>query len=488
MEYHGIVLGGNYTLYGGRNIAGFRLRTAAKKHGYDILSLDSSVVMLQHELLELLDSVITEKTLMLGISTVWLNGYGKPIDWIRDSFFETVKNKFPNLSIVAGGPSGNWVKGAYTIYQNSDWIMSGFSDIAFPKFLDLLSGKTDHGLIYHKTLDGKKTVFSDSSHAVLNPDDIETVLEEGDGFLPHQPVPLEVSRGCIFRCSFCNHPFQGAKDYDSYIRTPDSLARELQRNYELFGTTKYILMDDTFNDSIEKLDRLKRGIEKSKIPSFQFMSYIKPELLVTKPEMIPMLKDLGIKSGFVGIESLQKSARKAVKKGMDINRVLDAIAELNSTAGSSMHGSFIVGLPYDTKEDMFNTYEFLKSTKNQYFKSWVFHNMSFFYDRNMQGFSEMDNNPEKFGYTLTTKKADAFADWESPWMTSKQAWDISAFLNKDSQNYMSIAGWYVPLAWHVGLTDNEINTMTLKDFNPFVRGVAANRIHAQGILKKFKSL
>ena len=489
MEYHGIILGGNYTLYGGRNIASFRLRTAAKTFGYDILAVDSSVSLKQAELESLLDKVVTEKTMMIGISTVWLNAYSpNTVHWLNDSFFNHIKTKFPHVTIVAGGPTGNWVIGSHTIYKHAEWVMHGFSDIAFTKFLDLLSGKSDHGLIYHRTLDGKKTVYSDSSHAVANPDDIETVFEEGDGFLPHQPVPLEVSRGCIFRCSFCNHPFQGAKDYDSYMRTPNSLARELRRNYDLFGTTRYVLMDDTFNDSIEKLDRLKRAIEISKIPSFQFMSYLKPELLVSKPEMIPMLRDLGLKSGFVGIESLQKTARKAVKKGMDIDRILDSIAELNSVAGSSMHASFIVGLPGDTKEDIFNTYDFLKSSKNQYFKSWVFHQMSFFYDKNLQGFSEMDKNPEKYGYTLTSKKPDHFADWVSAQMTSNQARLYSKALNEDSKNYMSIAGWYLPLAWHIGLTDIEIETSMIKDIDPFAIGVATNRSQALSVLKKFNCL
>lgn len=63
-KYHGIILGGNKNLGGGRNIAGFRLRTAAKKFGYDILTLDNSVAMEPHELGEILSNVVTEETLI----------------------------------------------------------------------------------------------------------------------------------------------------------------------------------------------------------------------------------------------------------------------------------------------------------------------------------------------------------------------------------------------------------------------------------------
>jgi radical SAM superfamily enzyme YgiQ (UPF0313 family) len=487
MIYHGIILGGNLVLAGGRNIASFRLRTAAKKHGYDVLALDSSVSMKQEELEKLLDTVITKETLMIGVSKIWLNGYEvkNNVEWVNDSFFQNIKNKFPHVTIVTGGSEGNWILGSDLIYRNSDWIINGYSDISFPKLLDLLNGKKDHGLIYTKGSGGKKIVRSNSFHIVTNPDDIETVLESEDAFLPHQPIPLEVSRGCIFRCSFCNHPFQGAKDYDSYIRSVDSLANELKRNYELFGTTRYSLMDDTFNDSIEKLERLARAIEKSKIPSFEFMSYIKPELLVTKPEMIPMLKNLGFASGFAGIESLQNTARKSIKKGMDIDRVMDAIAELRSVTGGSMYASFIVGLPGDSKDDIYKSSEFLKKNTDQYITAWGFQALGIYYDRKLEGFTEIDRNPEKFGYRIISKRPDSFAKWENDFMSSNEANNLAKHINDQDKKYMKISGWMLPLSWHIGLNESDIKTVNLKEFDPWVRGTMANRQLAENLLKRF---
>jgi radical SAM superfamily enzyme YgiQ (UPF0313 family) len=487
MTYHGIILGGNLSLAGGRNIASFRLRTAAKNKGYDVLALDSSVAMKQTELENLLDIIVTKETLMIGVSKIWLNGYEAKnnVEWVNNSFFQNIRNKFPHVSIVTGGSEGNWILGSDLIYRNSDWIINGYSDISFPKLLDLLSGKKDHGLIYTKISDGKKIVFSNSFHSIINPNDIETVFESNDGFLPHQPLPLEVSRGCIFRCSFCNHPFQGAKDYDSYIRTVDSLARELKRNYELFGTTRYSLMDDTFNDSIEKLERLARAIEKSKIPSFEFMSYIKPELLVTKPEMIPMLKNLGFASGFAGIESLQKTARRTIKKGMDVDRVLDAIAELRAISGGTIHASFIVGLPGDSKEDIHKTSEFLLKNTDQYFNSWVFHPLGIYYDRNFKGFTEIDKNPEKFGYRIINKKPESFANWENDFMSVSEARELANFLNDRDKHHMGIAGWLLPLSWHIGLTNHEIKTIKQGELGPYGRGRDENRKLALDVLKRF---
>jgi radical SAM superfamily enzyme YgiQ (UPF0313 family) len=481
-EYHAVFLGGNKSLVGGRIIAGYRLRTALSQYGYEMLVLDSAVSMTTSELMSLLKNVITDKTRVLGVSTVWLDAFLSTIEWINDDFFKLVREQFPKLLIVAGGPESSWVPGATTIYNNSDWVLNGFSDEAFPKLLEYIHGKHSN-LKYIKDHNGKKNIHSNTFYQISNPDDIETVLYKEDGFLPHQPIPLEISRGCIFRCSFCDHPFQGAKDYDSYIRTPESIARELKRNYELFGTTRYSIMDDTFNDSIEKLERLERAIDIAKLPSFEFQSYIKPELLVTKPIMIKKLTNLGLKAGFAGIESMNNLSRKSMRKGMDIDRVCDAIRELNATANSKIHASFITGLPHDTIDNINKTKEFLFKNVDTLFRSWKFRPLIMYYNRELQGLSEIDKNPEKFGYTIVKKNPGSFAIWKNENMTFQEAKSLSDEVNKESLPFMKLGGWLIPLAWHLNIDNNIIETALVKDLNLLKLGKESSRAHAMNILQ-----
>jgi radical SAM superfamily enzyme YgiQ (UPF0313 family) len=481
-EYHAVFLGGNKSLVGGRIIAGYRLRTALLQYGYEMLVLDSAVSMTGSELMSLLKNVVTDKTCVLGVSTVWLDSFFSTIDWINDDFFKSIKEQFPKLLIVAGGPESSWVPGATIIYNNSDWVLNGFSDEAFPKLLEYLHGK-DSNLKYIKDHNGKKNIHSNKFYQISKPDDIETIFYKEDGFLPCQPIPLEISRGCIFRCSFCTHPFQGAKDYDSYIRTPESIARELKRNYELFGTTRYSIMDDTFNDSIEKLERLERAIDIAKLPSFEFQSYIKPELLVTKPAMIKKLANLGLRAGFVGIESMNNLSRKSMHKGMDIDRVCDAIRELNTISKSKMHASFITGLPHDTVDDIVKSKEFLLKNIDNLFRSWKFRPLIMYYNRELQGLSEIDKNPEKFGYTIVKKNPGSFAIWENKNMTFYQAKELSEKINKESLPFMKVSGWLVPLAWHLDIPDSIVETSLLTDLDLLKLGKENNRERAIQILK-----
>ena len=463
--YHAIFIGGNLPLWGGRVIAGFRLRTALQNYGYDMLVLDSASVMTAEKLISLLDKVITDKTLIIGFSTIWMNEfYSFGLEWCNNDFFSVLKTKYPNIKLVAGGPKNRWVTKSKIIYNNCDWVFGGFSDESFPKFLNYLTKKSNHGFKYFIE-DGKKVISSDETFPVVHPDDIETRYEIEDNFLPHQPIPLEVSRGCIFKCAFCHHPFQSIKDPDRYIRSPQNLANELRRNYEMFGTFRYTILDDTFNDSMEKLNRLHRAIDMSKIPKFEFVSYIKPELLVTKPEMIPKLIDMGLVSGFIGMESLNQSARKSIHKGMDSNRILDVIADVRSKSNITFNGSFIVGLPHESIPELYQTHEFLKQNTNTLFTSWNFITLALFFDSKLEGISEIEKDPAKFGYEIFNKQPESFAVWKNKYMNSIEAKKHTDQLTVMTEETCKIAGWGTALAWHLDLPEEDIKNLTLKELD-----------------------
>ncbi len=493
--YHAIFFGGNPQLTGGRNIAGYRLRTSLRNHGYELLVVDTAPLMKPGEIIKLLENTVTAETLVLGFSTVWLDSFNwevweDPITWITDDFFNTIKEKFPHVKIVAGGTGGTQVRGSVTIVKNASWVFNGFSDDSFYRLLDLLSNKPDHGLIYNYYLGphapkGQNVVNSNTHHQIPNPDYVETLFDKEDEFHSYQPMPLEVSRGCIFRCSFCGHPFQGAKDWDSYIRTPENLAQELRRNYEMFGTTRYSLMDDTFNDSMEKLDRLHRAIDIAKLPNFEFMAYIKAELLVTKPDMIEKLKQLGLKAGYIGVESMNNTTRKIIKKGMDIDRVTDALYNLQSLTDARLQGSFIVGLPGEKPDDLIKTYEFVLNSRNKLFHAWEFQALGIFYDNKLKGASEIDRSPEKFGYTVSDVKPESWANWKGEFFDRDSAKRLANELNGKSRQYQMVAGWQLPIAWQLNIPQWEVDTKTVTELNLWRRARNNTRERAVELLKKY---
>lgn len=454
-DNEGILFFGQSLEMAGRGISGARLRTAAQRAGYNVKIIDYVSDLTSDQIIDVISYNFTSTTKFIGFSTSWIESANMhEFSWHNEEFFEKVKSKFPNLLIITGGHD-EWNRKVLNKYSN--YHFHGYSDNTFIEFIKMINGRSDYNLA---VIDNKnpgsigKYIDSNNTNPVRHPDEIETVFELEDNFQSYQPVPIEVSRGCIFRCGFCRHPFQGKKDYDSYQRTPESLARELKRNYDLFGTTRYTVMDDTFNDSIEKIDRLKRAIEISKLPKFEFVAYIRPELLVTKPEMIPMLADLGLRGAFFGVESFDMEARRAIGKGVDINRILDAAHAMTSYNNQILiHASFIVGLPHESPENIYKTQEYMTS-KNSPFRSWIWQTLGIRNDgiTTKDSQSTFDKNFEEYGYQIPLNSSQ----WKNEYFTVKSAGELTNTLNIQSAPYQKFAGWKVAGAWHVNKTEDMI--------------------------------
>lgn len=485
-NYHAIVLGGILRDYAGRPLGPYRLRTACKNEGFNLKVIDYAWIMTDSRLLNLLGKLITTDTLVFGISNVWLsnsaevaNKESKVNRWMTPLFWKEVKRRWPWVDIVIGGTKPALVQGAELLKPHTKWWLTGFSDISFPQLLRHIQDNKQE-IIHRVDLDGVKVVESDVHYKVQDMDELETEYELEDNFKDFQPLPLEVSRGCIFKCAFCSHPFLGKKSYD-YIRSPESLAKELKRNYELFKTTRYFLTDDTFNDSIEKLQRLERAIELSGIPEFSFVGYLRAELIATKPEMIPYLKRLGCKGGTVGIESMNNYARKVIGKGMDIERVLDGLADLKAETGLKLHTGMIVGLPGDTADDAFKWHE--RFVEDRIFSDWTFQQLGLIFNEEGEGLSLFEKDPAKFGYRLSNR-FDAQGPRSRGWINDVGSTEHDC--KQAAQEVMLLArhtctagGFGVGDAWYHGLTDEEIETLTIDELRLGERGIKSGIIRAK---------
>lgn len=478
---HAIILGGIFKDSVGRPLGPYRLRTSAAEHGFAVGVIDYAWFLDKNQLLEILAQLITKETLVLGLSTVWFDSprfkqLGQGNEWFSAEFFDEFKQRWPHIEIVIGGTKPSLQLGSEQMAKYAKWWLIGFSDIGFVELLKHLRDRTN--FIYTpNTLGGIniKTTDCNIFYKVENMDDLETVFVKEDGFLSHQPISLEVSRGCIFKCSFCSHPFLGKKSSE-YIRSAESIARELKRNYELFGTSRYTITDDTFNDSMEKLDRVERAIELSGIPNFEFTSYIRAELIATKPEMIESLKRLNCRGAQIGIESLGKEARQAIGKGMDSERVMEALAKFKATTGAKLTTGMIVGLPGDTLDDCKSYSATLE--KEKVFDDWIFSPLGLYYDKDMQGLSIFDKEPEKYGYTITSRGHENQGSYTSGWInklgiTEKDAVATARELNDHIRTVSRPGGFHVSSFWYHGFSNEDINTM-MKNDRRYHRAVNSN--------------
>jgi hypothetical protein len=187
-------------------------------------------------------------------------------------------------------------------------------------------------------------------------------------------LALEISRGCAFKCAYCSYDHKGKADTTKFTKT---LRDEILRNYEMFGVTKYHLLDDLYNDSDYKIKLLYDEVW-SKLPfKPEWISYLRLDLIWSNKESAKWIEASGCRLGAFGIETLHDQAGKKVGKGLGKERILETLEYLKETWDNRVlvTAFMIAGLPYEPYEHIVETMDWIRNTdlihSYKYIPLWV---------------------------------------------------------------------------------------------------------------------
>ena len=254
-----------------------------------------------------------------------------------------------------------------------------------------------------------------------------------DNVQPGEILPLEVARGCIFKCNFCSFPLNG-KGKGEAIRDFSYIRDELIENYELYGIEDYWLTDDTFNDDHQKM---VDWYEMSQSLPFKlkWSSYIRLDLVyANRNHEVPQAKliaDSGARLMNLGIETTDPECAKDIGKGLNPKIQFDYLRELSEThwKGMTFMSGMIAGLPSDDKNTIKKMGAFLLSKENPLHTI----NLNPLYIRRIDDHShyytdlsesEFSKNWKEHGYTETDKdmRGDPIPDINSDLYKTNISW------------------------------------------------------------------
>ena len=194
------------------------------------------------------------------------------------------------------------------------------------------------------------------------------------------------------------------KTKGEWVRRPEVIRDELIYNWEKFGIDTYDFADDTYNDSIDKV-RLLHDKVFTKLPfKMKFTSYIRLDLVMRNPETIELLRDSGLESAVMGIETLNFKSAKAIGKGVDPMKQIEFVAKLKTDEWKNIlvSSGFILGLPHDTVKDLEFAEEFFLS-KNNPLDHWMVNPLGIFPPSDtdhINWYSSIDKDHKSYGYEL----------------------------------------------------------------------------------------
>lgn len=339
-----------------------------REAGYTCQVVHYTHYMKESDVKQIFDKFVDSTTLLIGFSQTFAGGFGLGRDrhQLVESIYwpssrqhllkEWAKVHNPNVKFVLGGAQLNDAREIHkeddplkidgTPLDDVDIFNHGFGDVTIVEMLqDIEQGSPKPDYI--------------DKHSRLNIVENISRYEDEDLIYGTQQLGLEVGRGCIFKCKFCSFSLIG-KEKGSYIKGYECIEAELVHNWQKYGVYKYFITDDTFNDDTEKLERILAVKKKYDIP-LEIYAYIRIDLM-HRLKQEQLLKDIGLKCAYIGVETLNPESSAVIGKGWDPNEQLAYIKELKSPDGVfgddvRFHASFIYGLPEDTKEtigDMHN--------------------------------------------------------------------------------------------------------------------------------------
>jgi hopanoid biosynthesis associated radical SAM protein HpnJ len=171
------------------------------------------------------------------------------------------------------------------------------------------------------------------------------------GYLLHPYVSLYTGRGCPARCTFCLWPQTiGGNRYR--VRSADNVAREMAHMKELFPQVKeFFFDDDTFTANLPRA----REIAKKLAPLGLTWSCNSRANL--DYDTIRELQSGGLRLLLVGFESGNEQILKNIRKGVTKDQ-MRRFTEACKKAGVLVHGTFVLGLPVETRETIEETIRF----------------------------------------------------------------------------------------------------------------------------------
>lgn len=392
-----------------RTMGPYQLKHWISQFGYKSQVIDFCYALSNEEILDLIDHFAGPETQVVGISTNFWPFDGVPANVVE--LVHIIRERYPHIKIVTGRGEG----GNPTVKEKELFDMN-FVGYAEDTFVEWLTQRPTP----------KKFDITALAHR----------FDESDAILPTEVLPIELGRGCMFKCKFCSYSNIGA-ERSTYQRKFNLILDEMQWNFDNFGTTKYAFVDDTVNEDIDKLRNLSK-VKNSLGFDITWAGYIRADLLQSLPETPHLLAESGMRSCFCGIETFNPTSAKAVGKYWSAKHGQDFLPRLyDSTWGKSINlqCGFIVGLPFESETSLRSTLQWCVENKigSHLFSTYRPHNNAISKDHSLFKYSVMDIQTSKWeNEFLTSSIAEKLTQEFTQVLSATNrtaAWNMLSYLN-----------------------------------------------------------
>lgn len=382
-----------------RALGPYQLASWLRHNGYIVKVIDFCNKLSTEQLVKITEKYIEPQTLTIGVSnTFWKNENWPPVSgyecktpaWV-DNARNILEDKYPTIKWSMGGAQTH-------LYKTKKWQkFIGHAEDHYLSWLDHVASRVN---IHRHTFDIK---------------DAFQTFQENDNITCHEVLPIELGRGCKFKCKFCAYELIG-KSPGTYLRDYKSVKDQILSHYNQWGTTRFTYVDDTVNESEDKV-RVLADIAQSLPFKLEWIGYIRADLISAKTGTEEMLIDSGLRTAFFGIESFEEHSSNLVGKGWSGKHGKDWLLKKRKEWGTSLTWQLglITGIPGQTPDQLIKDTQWLIDNDMH---SWIYSPLWLepgFYK------SEFSVNSAKYGFS--------FPDTTRPWYWENGDWSFDTALD-----------------------------------------------------------
>ena len=303
------------------------------------------------------DSIINEfKPDIVGLSTVSQNYY------VAQRYAQLCKDY--GAAVIIGGVHISTLPHTLTKQMNVGVINEGEETVV--ELMKVFMEK--HCFPKDKLAQIKGIVFYDEDNIVkTQPREkiktLDTLPIPAREFYYHPKRGIFTSRGCPYDCVFCfSKPFWGKPRFFS----AEYVIKEVIEVVEKFNVSKIAFYDDLFIANISRFKKIVQYVRDAGLhKKVAFSCDVRPNLVTD--EVASLLKSMNVTNVFMGIESGNQRILKYLKKqACSVEQNYNAIKILRKNSIIT-NGGFIIGSPDETKEEILDTFRFIRKSRIDFF-------------------------------------------------------------------------------------------------------------------------
>jgi len=266
-----------------------------------------------------------------------------------------------NTKVVMGGPHVTFVpEKTFKECPYIDFIVRGEGEITFKELMDALEKGKSTSRILGLSINAGGRAKNNPPRPLIK--DIDTIPIPSYDLLPMEKYKLGkvrfgtvmTSRGCPFDCVFCSSSLQFGKRWRGH--SDSRVIEELRILHEEYKIREIEFLDDTFTLNRRRAIRIAERIREEGL-DISWSASSRVDLFTD--DVARAMKAGGCHTVYFGIESGSQKTLNFIGKKITPSRAVKAVKKAKKNKLNAL-GSFVIGFPEETKEDVEKTIRFSK--------------------------------------------------------------------------------------------------------------------------------